>query len=187
MDVEAQLITLISIIVGLGLTEMFGNLHRLIRNRSRVSWDWLPVVWAATLLILVINYWWALAIGASGLAQANNAAEFGLLLIPPMLLFLTTASVLPNFGDAGEGDMRSHYDEQRKTFIVTFALYQCATGLLAIAVGTSGLNFVTVIRVVVLALLLAMLVLGRRRWDWAGVLAILAILLVRLMTQAIRS
>lgn len=186
MDVEAQLITLISIIVGLGLTEMFGNLHRLIRNRSRVRWDWLPVLWAATLLILVINYWWALALGVSGLGRADNAAEFGLLLIPPMLLFLTTASVLPNFGDGDKGDMRRHYDEQRKTFIITFALYQCATWILAIAVGTSGLNFVTVIRAIILGLLLLMLVLGRRRWDWVGVVAILAILVVRLTTQAIR-
>ena len=42
MDITEHSLTLISIIIGLGLTEMFGNLHRLIRNRSRVTWDWLP-------------------------------------------------------------------------------------------------------------------------------------------------
>ena len=67
MDIVSHSITLIAIIVGLGLTEMFGNLHRLIRNRSRVTWDWLPVVWAATLLILVVNYWWSLYLGVSGI------------------------------------------------------------------------------------------------------------------------
>lgn len=42
MDFTAHAVTLISIVIGIGLTEMFGNLHRLIRNRTRVTWDWLP-------------------------------------------------------------------------------------------------------------------------------------------------
>src|SRR5689334_2454046 len=97
MDITGHSLTLISIIIGIGLTEMLGNLHRLIRNRSRVNWDWLPVTWAATLLLLVINYWWSIYLGVSGHDRSKNAAEFGLLLIQPILLFLTTASVLPNF------------------------------------------------------------------------------------------
>ena len=54
-DITEHSLTLISIIVGIGLTEMLGNLHRLIRNRRRVTWDWLPVTWAAALLLLVIK------------------------------------------------------------------------------------------------------------------------------------
>ena len=56
MDITAHSVTLISIMIGLGLTEMFGNLHRLIRNRARVSWDFLPLAWAATLFVVVLNY-----------------------------------------------------------------------------------------------------------------------------------
>ena len=67
MDIVNHAVTLISIIVGIGLTEMFGNLHRLLRNRAQVSWDWLPVLWAASLLVLVINYWWAIYQGIIGL------------------------------------------------------------------------------------------------------------------------
>ena len=51
MDITEHSLTLISIIVGIGLTEMLGNLHRLIRNRRRVTWDWLPVTWAAQKLL----------------------------------------------------------------------------------------------------------------------------------------
>jgi len=79
MDITAHAVTLISIIIGIGLTEMFGSLHRLIRNRSRVTWDWLPVVWSATLLVLVLNYWWSIYLGVAGFQQSSNAAEFGLL------------------------------------------------------------------------------------------------------------
>jgi len=186
MDITAHSVTLISIIIGLGLTEMFGNLHRLIRNRTRVTWDWLPVAWSATLLILVINYWWSLYLGVSGLQQLSNAAEFGLLLIPPILLFLTTASVLPNFDPNSEWDMRRHYGEQRKTFIVTFVLYQCSTWTTAMVVGTFGWNVISVVRASILLLLVLMLLLNKRRWDWVGVLAIFAVLIFRLTTQVMR-
>src|SRR4026209_1338895 len=105
MDITEHSVTLISIIIGIGLTEMLGNLHRLIRNRSRVTWDWLPVAWAAALLLLVINYRWSIYLGVSSLNQSHNAAEFRLLLIGPILLFLTTASVLPNFDPDSEWDV----------------------------------------------------------------------------------
>ena len=186
MDIATHSITLIAIIVGLGLTEMFGNLHRLIRNRKRVIWDWLPVFWAMTLLTLVINYWWALYLGISGLERVSNAAEFGLLLATPILLFLTTASVLPHFDEANEWDMRRHYDEQRRTFIITFALYQCSTTMIGFIAGTFGSNFVTVFRAVILLLLVLMLLINRRQWDWAGVLVIFAALIFRLTTQMVR-
>jgi hypothetical protein len=186
MDITAHAVTLVSIIVGLGLTEMLGNLHRLIRNRTRVTWDWLPVVWSATLLVLVINYWWSIYLGVSGLGQPRNAAEFGLVLIPPLLLFLTTASVLPNFDAAGEWDMRRQYAEQRKTFIVTFTLYQCSTWATAMAIGTFGWNVISVVRALILLTLLLMLALNKRALDWIGVLGILAILIFRLTTQVVR-
>ena len=53
MDITTHSVTLISIIIGIGLTEMFGNLHRLIRNPTQVTWDWLPVAWSAVLLVVV--------------------------------------------------------------------------------------------------------------------------------------
>jgi hypothetical protein len=186
MDITTHLVTLISIIIGIGLTEMLGNLHRLIRNRRRVKWDWLPVAWSAALLLLVINYWWSIYLGVSGLGQARNAAEFGVILVPPILLFLTTASVLPNFEASSEWDMRRHYDEQRRTFVVTFAMYQCSTWALAAVVGTLGFNLVSVVRAAILLMLLASLAFGRRSWDWAAVASIMAILVFRLTTQALR-
>jgi hypothetical protein len=186
MDITTHLVTLNSIIIGIGLTEMLGNLHRLIRNSRRVKWDWLPVAWSAVLLLLVINYWWSIYLGVSGLGQAGNAAEFGLILVPPILLFLTTASVLPHFDSDSEWDMRRHYGEQRKTFIITFALYQCSTWATAGAVGTLGWNLISLVRAAILLLLLFSLLFNKRRLDWAVVLVIFVILTFRLTTQALR-
>jgi hypothetical protein len=186
MNITEHSVTLLSIIVGLGLTEMFGNLHKLIRNRTRVTWDWLPIAWAATLLVLVINYWWSIYLGVSGVDRVQNAAEFGLILVPPILLFLTTASVLPNFESSSEWDMRRLYDSQRKTFIITFALYQCSTWATALVIGTFGWNVISVVRMIILLILIIMLLFNKRLWDWIGVLAILTVLAYRLTTQVVR-
>ena len=137
-------------------------------------------------MLLVVNFWWSIYLGVSGLTQAHNAAEFGLLLIQPSLLFLTTASVLPSFDADCEWDVRRHYDEHRKTFIATFILYQCTTWTTAIVVGTLGWNVISVVRAIILLLLLTMLLFNRRLWDGIGVLGILGILFFRLTTQVVR-
>ena len=186
MNLEAHSITLISIIIGLGLTEMFGNLLQLIRDRQRVRWDFLPLAWAATMFFLVLNYWWAVYLRIEGSQEARTAAEFGLLLAPALLLFLATASVLPEFGCNEDRDMRTHYEAQRKVFILTFAVYQVSTFTTALVVGSLGWNFVTLVRLVIFALLISMLFTKSRLWDWISVLTILVILFIRLNAQVVR-
>ncbi|KQW82230.1 hypothetical protein [Brevundimonas sp. Root1279] len=182
MDIATHSITLISIIVGLGLTEMFGNLHRLIRLRDRVRWDALPLAWVAALFCLTLNYWWALYLGLDGSDRARTAAQFALVLAPPILLFVTMASVLPG----ADLDMRHHYDEEREVFLLTFALYQVSTWATALITGVAGWNAATIARTAILGLLVAMLMTRSRRFDWVGLLIILGILVWRLMTQVVR-
>lgn len=186
MELATHSVTLISIIVGIGLTEMFGNLHRLIRHRAEVQWDWLPVAWTAVLLLFVVNYWWAIYQGIIGLDELSNAAELGLILVQPIILFLLTASVLPNFGTAADWDMRLYYDENRRTFVATFILYQCVTTSVAFIVGTIGWNVATMIRAAILAILVLAFLVGKRRFDWIAALVILAVIVLRLTTQAVR-
>lgn len=186
MDIINHAVTLISIIVGIGLTEMFGNLHRLIRNRAQVSWDWLPVLWSGSLLMLVINYWWAIYQGIIGLDQLSNAAELGLILIQPILLFLLAASVLPSFGAAQTCDMRRYYEDSRRTFLGTFVLYQILNYAIAFIIGTLGWNVPTGIRTIILLLLVLALLINNRRFDWVAAAGILAVLILRLTTQLTR-
>jgi hypothetical protein len=186
MDIATHAITLISIVIGLGLTEMFGKLYRLIRNRKRVSWDFLPLAWVATLFLLVLNFWWALFLGFDGSSKARSVAEFGLILLPPILLFVATASVLPDFSGEDDWDMRRDYDEQRKVIILTFALYQVSTFTTALVIGRMSWDFLSIVRVAIFALLISMLLTNSRRWDWLAVVAIMTALLIRLTTQLVR-
>jgi hypothetical protein len=165
---------------------MFRNFHRLIRNRARVRWDALPLVWVVTLFLVVLNYWWALYMRLDGSQKAHTAAEFGLILAPPLLLFLATASVLPDFEPDDDWDMRHDYQAQRPVLILTFAAYQVSTFTTALVVGSLAWNFLTFARFVIFGLLISLLLANSRRWDWAAVLAITAFLFVRLTTQVVQ-
>lgn len=186
MDMATHAITLISIIIGLGLTEMFGKLYRLIRNRRRVHWDLLPLAWVVTLFLLVLNFWWFLFLRLDGSSQTGTVADFGFILLPSILLFVATASVLPDFSGEGEWDMRRDYDEQRRVIILTFALYQVSTFVTAVVVGRMEWDLLSLVRVGIFALLVSMLLTNSRRWDWTAVITIMTILIVRLTTQVIR-
>ena len=132
MDVTSHSITLISIIVGLGLTELLLNLHRLILARDRVRWDPLPVLWMAIVLLMLLNYWWAVVLRRDGSELAHTAAEYGLLLVHPLLLFLLCATVLPRLVSEDGIDMRRAYESDRRAFAWLFVLYMLANWILVL-------------------------------------------------------
>ena len=60
------------------------------------------------------------------------------------------------------------------------------TTTVALTVGTLGWNISSGIRALILVVLVLMVVLNKRRLDWVGVLAIMAVLIIRLTTQLTR-
>jgi len=52
------LVALISIIVGLGLTDLAQSFRELIRPGHAVKWDGLPLAWSALVFLLTILIWW---------------------------------------------------------------------------------------------------------------------------------
>jgi hypothetical protein len=186
MDVTSHSITLISIVIGLGLTELLLNLHRLIHARDRVRWDPLPVLWAATVLLMLLNYWWALVLRRDGSQLASTAAEYGLLLVHPLLLFLLCASVLPRLASEDGLDMRRAYERDRRAFVVVFVVYMLANWILAFATGTRLWSGVTLQRAAVSILLVSLLMVNARRWDWFVAIGVTVTAILRIATQTVR-
>jgi len=83
-------LTLVSIVVGLGLTELLLTFYQLVRARRSVTWDPLPLAWALLILVAVVNFWWgirAIMAGASGW----TTGEFLLAMISPVFIFFSHA------------------------------------------------------------------------------------------------
>ena len=187
MDVAtSHSVTLISIIVGLGLTELLGNLYRLVRDRNRVAWDALPLAWSAFLLLFVLNYWWALVAGLAGSQQFTSVAEFALLLASPLLLFVACSAALPRF-EAGEDlDMRSAYDRDRRVLFLALALYQVSIWATVILTRGFAWDTVAFLRTTILLLISSAFFITSRRWDWIVVALTLASIMYRVAIQPVR-
>jgi hypothetical protein len=188
MDISGYWATLVSIIIDLGLADVLVNFHRLLTERDRVRWDPLPLVWTVSVLLLLLNYWWALALNRDAARSAHTAGEFGLAATIPILLFLVCASALPRRLPAeGMLDMRAEWEKQRKLFATLFLLYMASNWAVAILVyGGVGWDLQTVLRAVVTVLVASLLFVRSRSWNWIVALVVLVSAIARLTVQQVR-
>ena len=107
MDQFNYLAVLISIILGLGITQLLSGVGRLLQARGRVRLYWPTLGWVAVLLVLHVQTWWAM-FGLRTL-QTWTFAAFLLVLLQPIVLFLLSALALPDPNSATADDLRAHY------------------------------------------------------------------------------
>lgn len=91
------LIALISIIVGLGLTDLASSLRELVRPSRPVRWHWLPLLWTANVFLMVMQLWWT-----SFSTLQEEIFSHALAFLPFLLffvgLYLACAFALPDLG-----------------------------------------------------------------------------------------
>jgi len=118
MDAFSYLSVLLSIIIGLGVTQLLTAVGRLIRHRDRVRVDWLPLLWAAVLLIVFVQVWWSMF----GLRTYRDwtFVAFLLILAQACSLYMMAAVVLPEQIEAAPVDLAAHYDNQHRWFFGFF-------------------------------------------------------------------
>jgi hypothetical protein len=92
MSQPEYIAALLSIIVGLGLTDLARSLRELVRPRRKVDWHWLPLLWAATTFLLAIQIWW----NSFSFLTGATPAFFIAYLVTFLLLYLTCAFALPD-------------------------------------------------------------------------------------------
>ncbi len=83
---------LLSIIVGLGVTDLAQSVRELVRPQRTVDWHWLPLLWAATTLLLSIQLWW----NSFSYVKEATSVFFLPFLGAFLFLYLTCAFALPD-------------------------------------------------------------------------------------------
>ncbi|WP_263784705.1 hypothetical protein [Salinibacter grassmerensis] len=89
------LVALISIIIGLALADMLQSVRELVRPDRAVRWHWLPLLWATTVFLLVLQFWWA----SFGVLQGEifgHVLGFLPFLLMFLVLYLICAFALPD-------------------------------------------------------------------------------------------
>jgi len=79
------LVALISIIVGLALTDLAQSFRELIRPGHAVKWDGLPLAWSASVFVLTILLWWQ---GFDNLKDPGLGDGAGPIFLTYLLFFL---------------------------------------------------------------------------------------------------
>lgn len=117
------MLVFVSILVGVGVTELVVSLHRILRARHRVNWDVLPLAFAALVLLLLVRTWWSVAAQPPG--QPFTIGAFLPLLVELVLTVLLAAAVLPDEVPADGLDLRRFYIAESSyawgLFALTFA------------------------------------------------------------------
>jgi hypothetical protein len=114
MDAFSYLSVLLSIILGLAITHLLQGIGRLIQSRERVQIFWPSIVWAALLILVSVQTWWALF----GLRAYRSWSFFPFLVVvlQTINLYLTSALVLPEIASGEHIDLRRHYFAQARWF-----------------------------------------------------------------------
>ncbi|HSC18861.1 MAG TPA: hypothetical protein VLC74_08105 [Rhizomicrobium sp.] len=178
-------LTLITIVVGFGLTELLLRFEKLFAARRGIRWDALPLAWALLILIGVVNYWWGIR-EVLAHASAWPTGIFMVVMAAPIFLYLACAAALPRIEHGAPLDMKAAYAEQRAPFLSFFLLYQCSNWLLDL-IGVVGAPPLVVVvhRTGVCVALVVALIARSRRWDWLAVGAAAAAYVLRLVTQTV--
>jgi hypothetical protein len=131
MDTYNYLSVLVSIILGLGITNLLSGFAGLVRERARVRMYSPVPFWMATLFFAHIQMWWAM------FELANVAdwtfAKFLSVLLQPVALFLTSAFILPNLSGQGQIDLKEGFFRESRWF---------GCGLLGMVVASVAKNLV---------------------------------------------
>lgn len=112
MDEFNYLAVLISIILGLGITQLLSGLGRWIEQRSSFRAYGPAMCWAVILLVTHIQTWWTM------FSMRHHTdwtfLQFSIVLLQPITLFLLATVALPGAGS--ELDLRSNYFAQKNWF-----------------------------------------------------------------------
>ena len=113
MDEFSYLSVLLSIILGLAITQVLKGLRGLILARHQVQHYWPSVLWAIFILLICVQSWWAM-FGMRAM-KVWGFLDFLVVLAQTIVTYLIAALVFPDFGQQTV-DLRAHYFNHARWF-----------------------------------------------------------------------
>lgn len=170
-----HIVVVMSIVLGLSLTQLLKGIAQLYRARRRVQPYWIHSAWIGLLIVFSLFVWWTYW-NYRGIAEWNFF-RFVIYLSPMIVFYFLTAIVIPDPSDT-VSNLKEYYFSSRVGFFGTFALYGVLAGLTAVIVrGLAWLDASNVFRLAMVLLLLIALRSGSERVH-AVVLILSAILML---------
>jgi hypothetical protein len=120
MDAFSYLSVMISLILGLAITQVLKGFRGLMQARTRLHGYWPAVLWAVLVVVISVQSWWSMFDLRHHLDW--TFLEFSAVLAQTIVMYLLAALALPDvFGDSPV-DLREHYYGHRRWFFSLLAL-----------------------------------------------------------------
>jgi len=129
MDEFSYLSVLISVILGLAVTQILKGFRGILLSRARIQIYWPVVGWAALLLLVCFQHWWAMF----GMRHRQDWTfeQFGIVLLNVIFIYMVAGLVFPDFFGDEVVDLRENFYAHRGWF------FSFAVGIIAISVAKS--------------------------------------------------
>ena len=113
MDSFSYLSVLLSIVIGLAITQVLQGLRALMLSRGSAKLYWPSLIWAALMLLIATQMWWS----SFGLRDHGDwtFGLYGLILLQVSLFYLASGLVLPDLTPE-KIDLESDYFRNRRWF-----------------------------------------------------------------------
>ena len=120
MEAFTYLSVLLSIILGLAITQVLQGFRGLMLARTRLHTYWPCLSWAVLLLLLDVQAWWAMY--DLRFHHDWSFVGFVAVLAQTVPLYLMAGLVLPDIGIEGQVDLRTHYYANHRWFFAILGL-----------------------------------------------------------------
>lgn len=153
--VFSHLSTLIALIFGLTLTNLFDKVVGIIENYNQIRIYSLSIVWSILLFIGIVQWWW-------GFFSYSKLEEFNFFfflftLLTPLTYYFASNFIIPRVKGSGIVELKTYYYNNAKYFFTFAAIIYLQDALRGIVVTNNILtiNSVTNLISAVLVLMLA--------------------------------
>jgi len=126
MDEFSYLSVLISVILGLAVTQILKGFRGILLSRARVKIYWPVLGWAALLLLLCFQHWWAMF----GMRHRHDWTfeQFGIVLLNVIFIYMVAGLVFPDFFGDEVVDLKENFYAHRGWF------FSLSVGIILISV-----------------------------------------------------
>lgn len=138
MDAFNYLSVMVSMVLGLGLTQLFAGIGNMVQVRRRVKPYWLHAMWIVLMIGLHLQMWWSFWMMRG--VQEWTYTGFAFVLLGPATLVIASHVLLPELVD-GTIDVRKHYYD---THTVFFGLLAAAGAWALLIEAVMGLRSLVV-------------------------------------------
>jgi hypothetical protein len=127
VDAFSYLSVLLSIIIGLAITQVLQGYRALLLARQNVRLYFPTIAWSVYLLLMATQSWWA----SFGLSDRRDWSfvSFTIILLQTVFLYMIAGLVFPDMPADRPTDLRAHYHREARPFFLLIIL-MLATSLL---------------------------------------------------------